>query len=150
MVLATEGRQIPYAVMQQVFDLARPAKAEVMVLAIARIWGTSLGFPNPGLQPTKQEWDEQRLIVREAIAKLEKAGFEASGAVYSTRRAARRILKVARAFDADAIVMGADVHRRYVGDFMWSQEPHRVARRAQIPVYLVPVPESKQGRKRKR
>jgi nucleotide-binding universal stress UspA family protein len=149
-LLATEGRRIPHKVMQEVYELARPHNAEVVVIAIARIWGTSFGFPNPGLQPTKPEWDEQRLIVRQAIENLEKAGFEASGAVYSTRRAARRILKVARSFGADVIVMGADEHRKLIGDFMWSQEPHRVARRARVPVVLVDVPlQADTGRKRK-
>jgi len=34
-------------------------------------------------------------------------------------------------------VMGADPHRGWTGDFMWSQEPHRVDRRSTIPVHLV-------------
>ena len=50
-------------------------------ISIARVWGTSLGFPNPGLNPTRREWDAQRLLVREAVEALEKAGFEASGHV---------------------------------------------------------------------
>jgi len=38
----------------------------------------------------------------------------------------------------DAIVMAADPPRgRLVADFLWSQEPYRVRRRAKIPVYLV-------------
>ncbi len=39
----------------------------------------------------------------------------------------------------DAIVMGADPDRnRVVGDFVWSQEPQRVRRKAKkIPVFLV-------------
>jgi nucleotide-binding universal stress UspA family protein len=149
-VLATEGRPIPGRVVQQVVKLAKPERAEVRVVAIARIWGTSLGFPNPGLQPTRGEWDEQRLSVRKAIEALERAGIEASGHVIATRRAAKRILREARAFDADAIVMGTDPHRGWLGDFMWSQEPHRVDRRSTIPVHLVAVAEQKQRRKRSR
>ena len=87
-VLASEGRPIPSSVIQQVVKLAKPEGAEVRVVTIARIWGTSLGFPNPGLQPTRGEWDEQRLIVRKAIEALEGAGLEASGHVIGTRRAA--------------------------------------------------------------
>jgi hypothetical protein len=34
------------------------------------------------------------------------------------------------------IVMGA-AKRARVGDFAWSNEPYRVARRAEVPVYLV-------------
>ena len=149
-VLATEGRPIPQSVIQQVVRLAKPERAEVKVVAIARIWGTSLGFPNPGLQPTRGEWDEQRLSVRKAIESLERAGLEASGHVIATRRAAKRILREARAFDADAIVMGTDPHRGWMGDFMWSQEPHRVDRRSTIPVHLVTVAEQKQRRKGRR
>jgi nucleotide-binding universal stress UspA family protein len=103
------------------------------------VWGTALGFPNPGLNPTRREWDAQRLSVREAVEALEKAGFEASGQVIGTRRAAKRILGEVARFGADAIVMGADPKRALVGDFLWSQEPYRVARRARVPVYLVPL-----------
>jgi nucleotide-binding universal stress UspA family protein len=109
----------------------------VLVISIARVWGTSLGFPNPGLSPTRHEWDAQRLLVREAHDAIEKAGFDASGHVIGTRRATRRILGESRRFGADAIVMGTDRHRGILSDFLWSQEPYRVARRAQVPVYLV-------------
>lgn len=137
LVVASEGRKIPWVVLQKAFELARPAGAAVLVVSIARIWGTSLGFPNPGLNPTRQEWDEQRRLVREAREALEKAGFEATAHVIGTRRAAKRILAEAQRFGADAIVMGADPRRKFIGDFLWSQEPHRVARRARVPVYLV-------------
>jgi nucleotide-binding universal stress UspA family protein len=139
LVVASEGRKIAWAVLQKAFELARPAGAEVHVVSIARIWGTSLGFPNPGLNPTRHEWDEQRLLVREAREALEKAGFEATGHVIGTRRATKRILGEARRFGADAIVMGADPKRAIVGDFLWSQEAYRVARRSSVPVYLVPL-----------
>ena len=42
----------------------------------------------------------------------------------------------------DAIVMGCDRNRGLIGDFLWSHEPYRVARRARIPVYLVPLEET--------
>ncbi len=141
LVVATEGRPIAWSVLQQAFELARPAGARVLVVSIARVWGTSLGFPNPGLNPTRHEWDAQRLLVREARDAIEKAGFEASGHVIGTRRAAKRILAEATRFDADAIVMGADRHRGMLADFLWSQEPYRVARRARVPVYLVRLDE---------
>ena len=126
-------------VLQKAFELARPQGANVRVLTIARVFGTSLGFPNPGLLPNKREWDEQRLIVREAVSALKKAGFAASGQVVGTRKATKRILAAAEAFGADAIVMGCDRDRGRVGDFVWAHEPYRVARRARVPVYLVPL-----------
>ena len=117
--------------------LARPEKADVFVMSIARVWGTSLGFPNPGLQPTRREWDEQRRYVREAVSKFEKAGHHAYGLVLATRRANKRITREAQLRGMDAIVMGADHHRGLLGDFVWAHEPYRIARRARIPVYLV-------------
>jgi len=137
LVVASEGRPIAWSVLQEAFELARPAKAGVLVISIARVWGTSLGFPNPGLNPSRHEWDEQRQIVREAREAVEKAGFDARGHVIGTRRAAKRIVEEAKRFGADAIVMGADPYRGILGDFIWSQEPYRVERRARIPVYLV-------------
>jgi nucleotide-binding universal stress UspA family protein len=128
-------------VLQQVFELARPSNASVLVVVIARVWGTSLGFPNPGLNPSKQEWDARRLIARRAVEAIEKAGFEASARIFGTRRATRRILAEARAYGADAIVMGCDKDKGLLGDFAWSHEPYRVRGRAKIPVYLIPVDE---------
>src|SRR5438067_4472095 len=138
LVVASEGRPVAWPVLQRAFELARPAGAEVLVVSIARVWGTSLGFPNPGLNPTKREWEAQRQQMREATAALEKAGFDASGQIIGTRRAGKRIVGEAERFGADAIVMGADPRRSLVvGDFIWSQEPYRVQRRARVPVYLV-------------
>jgi len=137
LMVASEGREISYPVIVRALELARPEKADVFVMTIARVWGTSLGFPNPGLQPTKHEWDEQRRFVREAVSKFEKAGHHASGLVLATRRPNKRIRKEAELRGMDAIVMGADHHRGLLGDFVWAHEPYRVARRARIPVYLV-------------
>ena len=141
LVVASEGREIAWPVLQQAFELARPAGASVRVVIIARIWGTSLGFPNPGLNPSKNEWDERRLLARRAVEALEKAGIEASAQIIGTRRATKRILSEARTFGADAIVMGCDRDRGLLGDFMWSHEPYRVRKRSKVPVYLVPLDE---------
>ena len=55
-----------------------------------------------------------------------------------TRKATKRIVGEAERLGCDAIVMAADPPRgRLVADFLWSQEPYRVRRRAKIPVYLV-------------
>jgi len=110
----------------------------VYVFSVARVWGTSLGFPNPGLLPTRKEWDDQRKLVAAAVRALQKRGIEAAGHVLGTRRATRRILGEAERLGCDVIVMGADPPRgRLVADFLWSQEPYRVRRRAKVPVYLV-------------
>ena len=41
------------AVIARAIELATPEHAKITVLAIARVYGTSLGFPNPGLQPNR-------------------------------------------------------------------------------------------------
>ena len=142
LMVASEGRPIAYPVLVKAMELARPEKASIFVMTIARVWGTSLGFPNPGLQPSKAEWTEQRLIARHAVDAFEKAGFDSYAVVLATRRARKRVLQEARHRDIDAIVMGCDRNRGLVGDFLWSHEPYRVARKARIPVYLVPLEEA--------
>ncbi len=139
LMVASEGRPFPYEVIVRALELARPQTARVFVMSTARVWGTGLGFPNPWLNPSKREWDEQKLLVREAVDKFEKAGHEAFGLVLATRRASKRILAEAELRGIDAIVMGADEDRGLMGDFSWSHEPYRVRRRSKrIPVYLVP------------
>lgn len=138
LMVASEGRPIPYQVLQRAMELARPHTAPIFVVSIARVWGSSLGFPNPWLQPSQAEWAVQREIVQTAVSAFEKAGFESSGVVLATRRPGKRIRQEAERRSMDAIVMGCDAPRRYlVSDFIWSQEPYRVARRAKLPVVLV-------------
>ncbi|MDP9399371.1 MAG: universal stress protein [Actinomycetota bacterium] len=137
-LLATEEREFPREAVELAGRLAERSDAPVHVFGIARVWGTSFGFPNPGLQPTRQEWDAQRMNVERAVKALRRRGLRAEGQVLGTRAAAKRIVQEARRVGAGAIVMGADTPRnRFVADFFWSQEPYRVRRRARIPVYLV-------------
>jgi nucleotide-binding universal stress UspA family protein len=134
-LLASEGWAIP----KRAVDYAARFGAPVHVFSVARVWGTGLGLPNPGLLPTRKEWDEQRLLVTTAVKALRRRGVEADGHVLGTRKATRRIVGEAERLGCDAIVMAADPPRgRLVADLMWSQEPYRVRRRAKIPVYLVP------------
>jgi nucleotide-binding universal stress UspA family protein len=118
--------------------LAQPRHAAVDVISIARVHGTQFGFPSPGLLPNKREWQEQRDLVASAVKTLRKRGFDANGEVVGTRKPAARICAQASAVGADVIVMAADPPRnRVVADFMWTQEPYRVRRKARVPVYLV-------------
>jgi nucleotide-binding universal stress UspA family protein len=110
----------------------------VHILTIARMWGTTFGFPNPGLLPSRSEMEAQRKSIARAVARLERRGIEAEGRVLATRAAGKRIVQEAARLRCDAIVMGADARRgALVGDFIWSQEPYRVRRRSHVPVYLV-------------
>jgi nucleotide-binding universal stress UspA family protein len=138
-LLASEEREIPVEAVDLAAQMAEKSSAPVHVFSIARVWGTSFGFPNPGLLPTKKEWDEQRRVVDKAVARLRRKGIDADGRVVGTRAGAKRIVREARRLRCDAIVMGADPPRsRLISDFLWSQEPYRVRRRARdLPVYLV-------------
>jgi nucleotide-binding universal stress UspA family protein len=137
-ILASEGRPIPQAAIKLAGRMAENAGAEVHVLSIARIWGTSLGLPNPGLLPNKRELKEQHDHVEAAVTWLKRRDIAASGQVTGTRNAAKLILAEARRRRADAIVMGADPPQSwFISGMIWSQEPYRVRRLAPVPVYLV-------------
>jgi nucleotide-binding universal stress UspA family protein len=137
-LLATEGRAIPVAAVERAAELARESGGGVHVFCIARVWGTSFGMPNPGLMPSRHEWDQHRNVVSDAVAALEKHGVDATGNVLATRKATKRIVREAERLGCNAIVMAADPPRnRLLADLMWSQEPYRVRRRAKVPVHLV-------------
>ena len=137
-LLASEGRPFTDAAIDRVVELARAGSASVRVFSIARIHGVSFGMSNPGLLPTKKEWEEQRQSVSRAVKRLERKGIDADGHVVGTRKSTKRILREAAFAGCDAIVMAADPDRpRLTGDFLWSQEPQRVRRKAKIPVFLV-------------
>ena len=138
-LLASEEREIPRAAVDLAARIAERSNAPVHVFSIARVWGTSFGFPNPGLLPTKKEWDKQNQVVRKAVTRLRRKGIEADARVIGTRAAAKRIVQEAKRLNCDAIVMGADAPKHMlIRDFAWSQEPQRVkAKAGDIPVYLV-------------
>jgi nucleotide-binding universal stress UspA family protein len=137
-LLASEGRKIPRHAVELAARMARQANAPVHVLTVARIWGSALGLPHPGLRPNRREWQAQHAVVGEAVDILKRRGVEASGQVLGTRNAAKQIVAVARRRGCDAVVMAAEPARHWlVADFLWSQEPYRVRRRARIPVHLV-------------
>jgi nucleotide-binding universal stress UspA family protein len=137
-LLATEGRAIPAAAVDRAAELARESGGSVHVFSVARVWGTSFGFPNPGLLPTRHEWKEQHAVVGDAVNALKRHGVDATGHVLATRKATKRIVAEAERRGCNAIVMAADPPRnRLVADLMWSQEPYRVQRRAKVPVHLV-------------
>jgi nucleotide-binding universal stress UspA family protein len=146
-LIASDGRPIPRPVIDYAAELAasgRSRKASVHVFSVARIYGTSLGMPMPGLMPTRQEWDAQRELVADAVRALKHRGLRSEGHVVATRNATKNILKTAEKHYCDVIVMAADPPRHgLLSDFMWSQEAHRVARRSPVPVYLVEIRQAK-------
>jgi len=144
-LLASEGRKIPDEAIRFAANLARHGQArngqaKVDVLSVARIWGTSFGLPNPGLLPTRKEWDEQRDQVAAAVKVLQRRKVVAAGHVIGARHAGKRIIAEAQRLGCDAIVMAAEAPRHWlIGSLLWSQEPYRVRRRARLPVYVVEV-----------
>jgi hypothetical protein len=136
-LLASEGRAIPAASVALAAELAGPG-GRVHVLSITRVHGVAFGLPNPGLLPTKAEWEEQREIVAAAVKALKRRGIRSEGEVYGTRAATKKILLEATRLRCSSIVMAADPPRmRARASLMWSQEPYRVQRRAAVPVHLV-------------
>ena len=137
-LLASEGRKFSREAVAFAADLARGSGTRVEVLSIARIWGTSLGMPAPGLLPTKKEWQDQRDLVADAVRALKRRDVDAEGHVLGARNPAKYIVREAERFHVAAIVMGGDPPRHWlVGNLLWSQEPYRVRRRARLPVYIV-------------
>jgi hypothetical protein len=102
-LIATVGIPIPPAVIRQAVELSggRP----VAVVSIARIYGSSLGLPSPGLLPTRKEMDEQRALVTKGVNRLERSGVKAWGQVAATRRYAKTIAKAARARGVDHVLV---------------------------------------------
>jgi nucleotide-binding universal stress UspA family protein len=136
-LLASEGRPFSKAAIAQASAMAGKS-GKINLISIARIWGVALGFPNPWLLPSKQEWAQQRSQVADAIAELKRLGFEATGVVAATRNPSKRINAQAARLNCDTIVMGSDPPRHWLlADFYWSQEPYRVKKRAKLPVELV-------------
>jgi hypothetical protein len=79
----------------------------VAVVTIAKIYGSSFGFPNPGLLPTKREMEERRGWVNGAIQTLERSGVVADGQIAATRRATKKLASIARVRRPRAVVIDA-------------------------------------------
>ena len=134
-LLASEGREFS----QRSIDVAAEmADTYVRVFTIARVHGVAFGLPNPGLLPTRAEWQERRNAVAKAVKALKKRGLAADGHVIGTRKATKAIVQEALLNECEAIVMPGDPPKsRVMADFMWTQEAYRVARAARLPVFIV-------------
>ncbi len=94
-LIASNGYKIPGAAIRQALRLT--GGEPVAVVTIARIYGSSLGLPNPGLLPTRKEMEEQKGYVQEAVAALERGGVEAWGQVAASRKPVKTIAQAAAA-----------------------------------------------------
>jgi hypothetical protein len=77
--------------------LQRSDGGPVAVVTIARIYGSSMGLPNPGLMPTRKEMEAQKSQVEKAIRLIEKGGAEAWGQVAASRKPVKTIAQAAKA-----------------------------------------------------
>ena len=102
-LIATNGEQIPGAVIGKALRISHGGA--IGVVTIARIYGSSLGLPNPGLLPTRKEMNEQKEIVQRAVAAIEKGGSEAWGQVAATRRPSKTIAQAAAARSAQYVLV---------------------------------------------
>jgi nucleotide-binding universal stress UspA family protein len=121
--------------------LAGPHRPVMHVVSIARIWGTALGLQHPGLYPTKREWGAQADLVADAVKDLKQRGFEADGRVIGSRHPSKAIAHAARDAGCDAIVMAARPVPRW-RRWLQGDDVRGVARRTDVPVYDVPIPEA--------
>jgi hypothetical protein len=137
-LLATVADPFPPEVLARAIELATPEHARITVLGIARVYGTSLGLPNPGLQPNRLEWQILRDGVEDAAEQLRSRGFEVRVGLSRSRKAPKMIARWAKARNFHAIVV-ADPQlpgwrRLFEGDIA-----HEIGRRCGIPVHAVPI-----------
>jgi hypothetical protein len=102
-LIASNGEKIPKTAIQEALRIS--AGRPVAVVTIARIYGSSLGLPNPGLMPTRKEMNEQMEIVQEAVSAIEKGGSEAWGQIAASRRPSKTIAQAAAARGARYVLV---------------------------------------------
>ncbi len=102
-LIASAGNDVPKKAIRRAVEVSEGGA--VAVVNLARIYGSSLGLPNPGLMPTRKELDEERARVRAAIGALERSGVVASGQVAATRRPVKTIVRVAVAHQVRVVLV---------------------------------------------
>jgi len=126
-------------VIRQTVALAGPEHAKITVLGIARVFGTALGLPHPGLKPTPLEWEAQRKITQDAADDLGLRGFDVLLAMARARNAPKLIGRWVRAKRFHAVVI-PDPERPGWRQWIEGELTKEVGRHAKVPVYAVPIP----------
>jgi nucleotide-binding universal stress UspA family protein len=139
-LLASYGDAFPPDVLDRVRELAGGARPPVVVVSVARIWGSALGLPHPGLYPTRQEMAAQWALVEAAAGIFTGDGFPVRTAVLRARNAPKAIARFAEKADCRVIVIaGPDATRwRRV---LFGDVPAEIRRRTAIPVEPVRGPD---------
>jgi hypothetical protein len=94
-LIATNGLPIPSSIIKRAVQLSDGEP--VAVVTIARIYGSAMGLPNPGLMPTRREMAEQKSIVEQAVRALEAKGTQGWGQVAASRKPIKTIAQAAKA-----------------------------------------------------
>ena len=144
-LLATVAQPFPREVLARAIELATPAHAKITVLGIAKVYGTSLGLPNPGLQPNRIEWQVLRDGMEEAADELRSRGFEVRVGLSRSRNAPKMIAKWAIARNFHAIVV-ADPERPRWRTLLEGDVAHEIGRRCRVPVHAVRIASSSDRR----
>lgn len=135
-LLASTGVPFSREAIARAVALATAEHAKITVLSIARVYGTSLGFPNPGLQPNRLEVAEQHTIIDDAATILREKGFDVRVAMSKSRNAPKMIARWGNAKNFDAIVVcdpaRAAWRRKIEGDVT-----REIQRRCPVPVYTI-------------
>lgn len=140
LMVASTGERIDPRVIERAIELAGqlPERPVIHVLSIARVWGTALGLQNPGLYPTRKEWQAHVDLVAEAVKAMKLRGFDARGRVVGSRHAAKTIEKAALASGCEAIVIGAVPTARWQR-LLRQDEADNLFRTSAVPVFVIDV-----------
>jgi hypothetical protein len=95
LIAAPMGDPIPPSVVRAA--LKRSGGGAVAVVTIARIYGSAMGLPNPGLMPSRKEMEAQKSQVEKALRLIEKGGGEAWGQVAASRKPVKSVVQAAKA-----------------------------------------------------
>lgn len=102
-LIATEGLPVPASVLNKAVGLSDGSP--VAVVTVARIYGSSLGLPNPGLMPTRREMADHKALVEKVVRAVERKGCEAWGQIAASRRPAKTIAEVAAARGVQHVIL---------------------------------------------
>ncbi len=137
-MLASTGGPFPDAAIERTAELCRAVgpPVVVVVLSVARIWGTALGLPHPGLYPTRREWGEQEERVRSAARALAARGLDVRTRVVAARNAPKAIAHWAAHLRCDAIVVPDPQAPRW-RRLIEGSPSREIGRRTDLPVHPV-------------
>jgi hypothetical protein len=110
-LIVTSGEAVAPAVVRRAVELSDGGP--VAVVTLARIYGSALGLPNPGLMPSKRELADHKVLVERTVRRLERAGVEAWGQIAATRRPVKTIVAVARARQVEHVILVAPPQARW-------------------------------------